>query len=144
MARSSLVTGVCVLWVVAPAIAQERSGREELEFFESRIRRVLVRNCYECHSAESDDPEAKLFVDTREGIRRGGESGPTVVPGNLRESLLIKALCYSDDSLRHRPVRSFGAREAGYFRAAFQPRSRCWPPNDMICHPAIPSSVTMP
>ena len=52
------------------------------EFFEKRIRPVLVRHCYECHSAASTKLKGGLRVDSREFIRAGGDSGPAVVPGS--------------------------------------------------------------
>ena len=66
-----------------------------LDFFEAKIRPVLVSHCYECHSSEAvakSNLKAGLLLDTREGSRTGGESGPAVVPGDLDESLLIGAL----------------------------------------------------
>ncbi|MBA2224897.1 DUF1553 domain-containing protein [Thermogemmata fonticola] len=61
--------------------------------FESKIRPVLIRECYSCHSAETKKgPKANLRLDTREGILQGGDSGPAVVPGKPMESLLLKAL----------------------------------------------------
>lgn len=60
--------------------------------FERKIRPVLVSRCYECHSAESDAIQGGLALDTREGIRRGGDSGPAVVPGESSSSLLVKAI----------------------------------------------------
>ena len=67
----------------------------KLEFFEKKIRPVLVEHCYECHSAEaakSGNLEGKLALDSRAGIRQGGESGPAVVPSDVSASTLIKAL----------------------------------------------------
>jgi len=61
-------------------------------FFESKIRPVLVAKCYSCHSAEAKELKGKLALDTRNGIRKGGESGPAVVPGKVKESLLIEAI----------------------------------------------------
>ncbi|HEV3022922.1 MAG TPA: c-type cytochrome domain-containing protein, partial [Pirellulales bacterium] len=71
------------------ARAEDPAG---LEFFEKRIRPVLVRNCYECHSTASVKLKGGLLLDSREGSRRGGDSGPAVVPGNVEESLLIAAV----------------------------------------------------
>jgi len=67
-----------------------------LAFFEKKIRPVLVEHCYKCHSASSEKVKGGLLLDTREGIRKGGESGHAVVPGNLKESLLISALKHDD------------------------------------------------
>ena len=64
----------------------------QLEFFEKKIRPVLVKECYSCHSTQATSVKAGLLLDTREGIRRGGESGHAVVPGNTDESLLLEAV----------------------------------------------------
>lgn len=64
-----------------------------IEFFESRIRPVLVEHCYECHAA-GKKRQGGLLLDTRVGIRRGGDSGETVVPGKPEGSLLLDALRY--------------------------------------------------
>jgi hypothetical protein len=75
------------------------SAAEDIEFFESKIRPVLAENCYECHSAEAANKgklKGGLLLDTRDAIRKGGDSGPAVVPGNVAESLLLKALRQED------------------------------------------------
>jgi hypothetical protein len=72
---------------------------EAIEYFEKRIRPVLVDKCYRCHSAKSEKVKAGLLLDTREGLLKGGESGPAVIPGDVEKSLLIHAIRYSDDDL---------------------------------------------
>jgi len=62
------------------------------EIFENKIRPVLVKHCYECHSADSKKVKGGLLVDTKEGLLKGGDSGPALVPGKVNDSLLIKAL----------------------------------------------------
>ena len=62
------------------------------EFFEKKIRPVLVEHCYECHSASSKSIKGEFRLDTRETIRKGGESGSVVVPGDLEQSSIISAL----------------------------------------------------
>ena len=64
----------------------------QLEFFEKKIRPVLLQHCYECHSADAKNVKGGLLLDSREAIRKGGDSGASVVPGNIDESLLISAL----------------------------------------------------
>ena len=71
----------------------------ELDFFESKIRPVLVANCYECHSVQAANlgkQKGGLLLDTKDGIRTGGDTGPAVVPGHVSESLLLKALRQED------------------------------------------------
>ncbi|MFC1759271.1 DUF1553 domain-containing protein [Planctomycetota bacterium] len=69
-------------------------AKNQQEFFESKIRPVLVEHCYECHSEKSEEIGGGFVLDTREGIRRGGESGEAVVPKNVADSLLIGAMRY--------------------------------------------------
>ncbi|HIN95112.1 MAG TPA: DUF1553 domain-containing protein, partial [Planctomycetes bacterium] len=83
-----LLLSVTVIAADKPAVDQAA----RLEFFEKKIRPVLVLNCYECHSVLSKEPKGELLLDSRERMRRGGESGPAVVPGNLEKSLILSAL----------------------------------------------------
>ena len=67
----------------------------EKAFFEKRIRPVLVKRCYSCHSedaARSKKLKGSLLLDSRAGILRGGESGASIVPGKPDESLLLDAM----------------------------------------------------
>jgi len=76
------------------ARGQENIPPVQREFFEKKIRPILVQKCYECHSAEAKEVKGGLLLDTRDGIRKGGETEHAVVPGDVQESLLI-------DSIRH-------------------------------------------
>ncbi|MCA9081304.1 MAG: DUF1553 domain-containing protein [Planctomycetaceae bacterium] len=67
-----------------------------IQFFEAKIRPVLIQHCYECHAADSKELGGDLRVDLRAGLLQGGESGPAVVPGKPEESLLISSLEYRD------------------------------------------------
>ena len=73
--------------------------REQLDFFEKRIRPVLVKHCYKCHSEEAakkDELRGGLLLDSRDGILAGGESGEALVPGTA----LAPAVKASNSSLR--------------------------------------------
>ena len=63
---------------------------EDLAFFESKVRPLLVDRCYECHSEAKQ--KGQLRLDARELILAGGESGAAVVPNNPAESLLLQAV----------------------------------------------------
>jgi Protein of unknown function (DUF1549)/Protein of unknown function (DUF1553)/Planctomycete cytochrome C/EF-hand domain pair len=76
---------------------------DQLAFFEKKIRPVLVAHCNKCHSAEAEKIKGGLALDTRDGVRKGGETGPAVVPGDLKRSLLIKAIRYQDENLHMPP-----------------------------------------
>ena len=72
----------------------------QTEFFEGKIRPILADNCYKCHSAQSEKIKGGLLLDTRAGVLKGGDSGAAIVPGNPDESLLIKAVRYTDPDLQ--------------------------------------------
>ncbi|MYH71670.1 MAG: hypothetical protein F4153_03700, partial [Acidimicrobiia bacterium] len=81
-------------------------GQDRIDFFEKKIRPVLVERCYQCHSAEAARAGTlmgKLQLDTREGVQRGGSRGPAVVPGQPDQSMLIAALKYTDRNLQMPP-----------------------------------------
>jgi hypothetical protein len=82
---------------VSPALeTADQPTPEQLDFFEKKIRPVLSEHCYKCHSEKSEKIRGGLVLDTREGIRRGGDNGPAVVPGELKESLLIEAIHHTN------------------------------------------------
>ncbi len=84
------------------------ANADQIAFFEKSIRPVLASKCYKCHSAEADKVKGGLLLDTREGIRAGGDSGHAVVPGSLTESLLIEALHSTDKDTAMPPEKSGG------------------------------------
>jgi len=79
------------------------------DFFEGKVRPLLVERCGECHSLSSKQQRAGLLVDSLEGLLKGGESGPAVVPGKPQESLLMQAVRY--ESLEMPPTGKLAAVE---------------------------------
>ncbi|MEO7653067.1 MAG: PSD1 and planctomycete cytochrome C domain-containing protein [Bryobacteraceae bacterium] len=80
---------------VAIAAAQDKS-----EFFEQRVRPVLSRNCYACHTQSK---LGGLELDSREHLLKGGKSGPAIVPGKPDASLLIQAVKRTHETLKMPP-----------------------------------------
>jgi hypothetical protein len=76
---------------------------EQEQFFETKIRPVLVKDCGKCHSSTAQKLRGGLRLDSREGIRTGGDSGPAIVPGKPEESLLMRAIRYRDEELQMPP-----------------------------------------
>ncbi|MBA4191515.1 MAG: hypothetical protein C0467_26345 [Planctomycetaceae bacterium] len=74
----------------------DKPTQEQLAFFEKKIRPVLVESCYKCHSAEAEKVKGELYLDTREGIRKGGATGPSIVAGNPDRSPIIKGMRHKD------------------------------------------------
>ncbi|MBA4019846.1 MAG: hypothetical protein C0483_21990 [Pirellula sp.] len=89
---ASLVVALIVFVRTDHSFAAAKEDKAGVEFFEKKIRPVLARQCYECHSEKSKIVQANLYLDTRDGVRRGGDSGPAIVPGDSRASMLMEAL----------------------------------------------------
>ena len=87
----------------APPISAAEPGPEQLEFFEKRIRPILVEHCYACHGGGEKKTTGGLRLDARQGWETGGDSGPAIVPGKPDESLLIQAVRY-DSGLEMPPA----------------------------------------
>ena len=66
----------------------------DLEFFESKIRPVLVERCYQCHGGDPAKIRGGLILLDAEGVRAGGDSGAVIMPGSPEDSLMIEALRY--------------------------------------------------
>ena len=100
---SALAICVCC---VSQLTAQDDEGAR---FFESKIRPILVKHCYECHG--SDLQENKLRVDSLEALNRGGKAGSFIVAGKPEKSLLIAAIGYQVPDLQMPPDKKLGERE---------------------------------
>ncbi len=95
---------ICLtLLITVSPLAGLRADDAGLEFFEKRIRPVLVQHCYECHASDAKKLGGGLLLDSRDGVRTGGDSGVVIVPGKPDDSLLIKAIRYTDDSVKMPP-----------------------------------------
>src|SRR4051794_31011091 len=81
---------------------------EGTEFFEKKIRPVMVERCYECHSATAKKLKGKFKLDSKEDFEKGGDTGPAVVAGDPEKSLLIKAIRYKDEDLAMPPKMKLG------------------------------------
>ena len=82
---------------------------EDYDFFEKKIRPMLVEHCYKCHSASAEKVKGGLLLDSREGILHGGESGkPAIVAGDAERSRLIEAIRYTNDDLQMPPRKAGG------------------------------------
>ena len=96
------LAGLLLAGGAAAAGAADPSA-EAIEFFEQKIRPLLVTHCSECHSSGSKKQQANLALDSREGWLKGGDSGPAIVPGDPEKSLLILAVRQTDKDLRMPP-----------------------------------------
>ena len=99
--------GLVLATSVDPAIlfSAEEFDKEGLEFYEKKIRPLLKQHCYRCHSEQAEMLEGDLYVDSRQGLLKGGKQGPAIEPGEPAKSLLIQAVKYEMDDLKMPPDR---------------------------------------
>ena len=105
---------LALILLAAPAVARAESfprfDAASLDFFEKKIRPLLIDNCFTCHSADTNS-HGGLRVDDRNGLLFGGDSGAAVVPGHPEESLLIRAVSYADEDLQMPPKKRLSAQQ---------------------------------
>lgn len=108
--------GALLLWafvIAAPlTVLAEPAAHDvaKLEFFEKRVRPLLVNNCYNCHSANTNS-KGGLRVDDRNGLLNGGNEGPAIIPGEPEKSRLIRAVRQVDVDLKMPPDKQLSAEE---------------------------------
>src|SRR5688572_18104158 len=95
---------IIVLFALAtPSRAADALDPAGVEFFESKIRPLLVERCFECHSAKSDEVQGGLLLDTRDDVLKGGTTGPALVAGDIEKSLIIQAVRYTNEKIQMPP-----------------------------------------
>jgi hypothetical protein len=97
--RHCIVGAVLALSAGTPLAAQTT----DVEFFEAKIRPVLAQRCYSCHNSKMAAPKGDLILDTKEGLLKGGASGPVLAPGKPADSRLLKVLSYTDPLVQMPP-----------------------------------------
>ncbi len=83
----------------------------DLQFFESKIRPLLVESCYKCHSIKEGKSKGELTLDTRAGFLKGGDNGPVVVGNDPVKSRLIEAVGYGNVDLQMPPKQKLSAAQ---------------------------------
>jgi hypothetical protein len=87
---------ICIAGLtLSGVLAAQGAGGEE--FFEKKIRPVLVSRCYMCHGAQAPRVQGTLLLDSKQGMLTGGNAGPAIKPGDPDRSLLIQALRYDGE-----------------------------------------------
>lgn len=134
--RSAILMSFCIMGRIGAecCAGDETSALKEkpalesakIDFFEQKIRPVLVQHCYPCHATDSKEIRGGLVLDSREGLRIGGDSGPAVVEGHPEDSELLRALRHEsvqmppDQKLSDAVIRDF---ETWILDGASDPRS---------------------
>lgn len=94
------MNAIAVSLLAAVAATQALGAAGSADFFETRVRPVLARNCYACHTSTR---MGGLELNSRQALIKGGNSGPAIVPGKPRESLLYQAVSRTHARLKMPP-----------------------------------------
>ncbi len=90
-----------ILLASSSALAADPAG---MAFFEQKIRPVLVEHCYSCHSGEAKKLKGNLYLDSKAGWEKGGDSGePVIIPGKPEASLLIRTVQHLEEDMEMPP-----------------------------------------
>ena len=111
----SLIICIAIAFATAPVVTRaapssSSSEAAALELFEKKIRPLFVENCYECHSANTN-AKSGLRLDDLHGLLDGGEHGPAIIPGQPENSLLIRAVSYTDAKRKMPPKKQLSAEQ---------------------------------
>ncbi len=101
--------GYAAIVSLALVTSTARAVGDESEFFETKVRPVLATHCVSCHGPTKQ--KAGLRLDTAEGLKKGGESGPVVIAGSPEKSRLVDAVKYHDADLQMPPKGKLGDGE---------------------------------
>jgi hypothetical protein len=99
--RLAIARGLALPIALVLATSMARAGdpgeADSARLFREKIAPVLKAECFSCHSADAKKLRGGLRLDSREALLQGGDSGPAVVPGKARESLLVQAIRHQDE-----------------------------------------------
>lgn len=123
MTRSMIVILVGMVWAMTTLAQADdltaspgSTSAKDLAYFESNVRPLLARRCYECHSQDQGKAKGNLTLDSRAGWQRGGDTGPAIVAGRPDESLLIRAVEHSEAGYEMPPSGKLPNREIHILR----------------------------
>lgn len=97
-------------WPGALLLADAPSAAD-LDFFEKKVRPILIERCYECHSTESGKTKGSLAVDSKQALLQGGDNGPALIAGDADKSLIIEAIRYKNRDMQMPPKSAMPAAE---------------------------------
>jgi hypothetical protein len=95
MLRIAFCLGLCLLLPLFVTTAQAEDAAfsvEQIKFFETHVRPLLIEKCFKCHSDQKQSGEFRL--DSRGALLAGGESGPALDLEHPEKSLLLEAVRY--------------------------------------------------
>lgn len=113
---AALVFCAVFLFMSNPSVHAAEPTREQREFFDKKVRPLLEKNCFNCHSHAAGKSKGALMLDSATALLKGGETGPALVVGQPEKSLLIKAVEYDDTGLRMPPKGKLSDEQIGILK----------------------------
>ena len=144
-ALTALLLATITLFTPSPSFAATAAlPPDQIEFFETTIRPILVESCYKCHSETEGKSNGSLTLDTRDALLKGGATGPALIAGDPDKSLLIQAVRYADEDLQMPPLKNgIGGKLSPEKIAALETWIRLGAP-DPRTGPVIAAALDMP
>ncbi len=123
---------ICVLCFPAVGLPAETPRKGDSDFFETRVRPVLAKNCFACHTGSK---MGGLQLDSRDHLLQGGKDGQVVTPGDPDNSLLIQAVRQTNERLKMPPTAKLASQEIEDL-AAWVKAGAVWPETAAVIQPA--------
>jgi hypothetical protein len=139
-ARAQPAVLAVLLLTSISGLAQPTAG--DFEFFEKNIRPVLVERCFKCHSAQSEKLKGGLHLDSREGMLKGGDTRPALIPRDPEQSLMIEAIRYRNSDLQMPPKGKLTDKQIADF-TAWVKMGAPWPPSSESKQSSNPASFDL-
>jgi hypothetical protein len=132
---------VIALLVCGAAFAADPSPKD-VEFFEKKVRPILVEQCYNCHSEAKKKHKGGLVVDSRSALLQGGDTGPAIVPGEPDKSRLIEAIRYTNPDMQMPPKGKLSEEEIASL-TTWVKQGAAWPSDGNTSQPKrTPGKIT--
>src|SRR5215831_12412078 len=138
--KTNLRRTIFLLLAAVSSAAAQSIPANSPDFFEVKIRPVLIKNCYSCHTSSQ---MSGLRVDSQEAITKGGKRGPAIVPGNPAGSLLLTAIRQTDAGLKMPMGGKLTDAEISDF-AAWIEAGAVWPKDAVVKAPSDGKYVIYP
>lgn len=128
LSACGLAAALLLLVFVAEIKAKTKFSPKQIEFFETKVRPLLAKHCYTCHSGKAKSLKGGLRLDGRKLLLKGGDSGPAVVPGKPQESLLVESVQW--ESLEMPPKEKLSKNQIAVF-VKWVEMGAPWPGDDV-------------
>ncbi len=103
-----LSSSVALAWIAFVAVvsmsienAPAQESPESEQYFEAKVRPLLVKHCVECHGPKEQSGELRL--DLQASATKGGSTGPAFVAGETEKSLIVRAVQYKESDFKMPP-----------------------------------------